>query len=306
MEDHVTISTFELFSLYPDADAARLYLERLRWNGKPTCPHCKHDKITTRGGKRTGYFRCHRCIREFTVRTGSIFERSSVPLNKWLYSMYLVVTSRKGISSLQLSKEIGVTQKTAWFMLGRIREACAPSGKKLSGIVEADEVYIGGLERNKHESKKLGERAHDAKTPVLGMRERGGRSIALVVDEVTKTDLQQPIPKHTETGSTVYTDEHGAYENLPNRKHGAVNHSAGQYVGADNKHINSTESMWALLRRSIHGTWHQVSEKHLNRYVNEATMRLNEENVENHTLERLEALSRRAFTHRLTYKELTA
>lgn len=125
MNDHVAISTFELFVLFPDQASARLYLEERRWHGHPVCPHCgRGDKITTRRGKRLGYYQCRACDEEFTVRTGTIFERSHVPLHKWIYAMYLVVMARKSISSIQLSKEIGVTQKTAWFMLGRLREAC--------------------------------------------------------------------------------------------------------------------------------------------------------------------------------------
>ena len=152
-----TISTFELFDLIPDAESARLYLEARRWNGQPDCcPLCGGtERISARGGKRLGYYRCGDCRGEFTVRTGTIFERSHVPLNKWIYAMYLLVTARKGVSSLQLAKEIGVTQKTAWFMLGRLREACGGDTDRLSGVVEIDEAYIGGRERAKHESRKL-------------------------------------------------------------------------------------------------------------------------------------------------------
>ena len=148
-----TISTFELFKMFPDAEAARVYMEAKRWPDGAVCPACDEAKrITTRKG---GYYRCNACKTDFTVRTATIFERSHIPLHKWLYAMYLLVTARKGISSLQLAKQIGVTQKTAWFMLGRLREACGNEPTQLAGIVEIDEVYIGGREDAKHEVKRL-------------------------------------------------------------------------------------------------------------------------------------------------------
>jgi transposase-like protein len=141
MNDHLTISTFQLFQMFPDAESARVYLESRRWPQGPRCPVCGlTDRITTRKG---GYYRCGQCKEDFTVRTGTIFERSHVPLHKWLYAMYLLVTARKGISSMQLSKEIGITQKSAWFVLSRIREALGSDLKTLRGIVECDETYIG-------------------------------------------------------------------------------------------------------------------------------------------------------------------
>src|SRR6266478_3476653 len=172
-----TISTFQLFEMFPDQETARVYLESRLWPNGVRCPVCGlSQRITTRKG---GFYRCNQCKLDFTVRTATIFERSHVPLHKWVYAMYLLVTARKGISSLQLSKEIGITQKSAWFVLQRLREACGKDIEKLRGFVEVDETFIGGKEGNKHENKKLKQgRGSVGKISVLGMRERGGNTKA--------------------------------------------------------------------------------------------------------------------------------
>lgn len=302
-----TISTFALFAQYPDAEAGRLYFEGRRWPTGPVCPSCSaSDRITPRP---SGFYRCNACRLDFTVRTGTIFERSHVPLHKWLYAMYLLVTSRKGISSLQLAKEIGISQKSAWFLLHRLREACGKDLAVLQGIVEVDEAYFGGREKSKHAKKKQNAgRGTVGKTPVLGMRERGGRTRAVVVEGTDKATLQAAVKGAVHAGATIHSDEHAGYDGLAEAftgGHATVQHKSGEYV-RDGIHTNSIESVWAVMKRGLHGVYHHASEKHLGRYVNEFTFRLNEGNVKRHTMERLASLTAAAIGPRLTYKDLTA
>ena len=305
---NLTVSTFELFDTIPDADAARFYLEERRWRGSPSCPLCgASEYITARTGKRAGYYRCHDCAGEFTVRTGTIFERSHVPLNKWVLAMYMVVTEREGISSVQLSKEIGVTQKTAWSMLGRLREACGDDHVSLRGIAEIDKTYIDGKEVNRQESKKVRAGLGPvSKRAVFAMHERVGKSSAQPTSGTDEGTLRAAIERQVVPGATVYMDEHRGHNTLLGYSRGTVNCGAREYVRAGDIHINSAGSTWAVLKHSIYSTWHDVSVKYLRRYVNEATFLLNHGNVQEHTLDRLAVFAASAFAARITYEELTA
>jgi transposase-like protein len=300
-----TISTFQLFQRFPDKESARLYFESRLWPTGAICPVCKStERITVRKG---GYYRCNTCSEDFTVRTGTVMERSHIPLHKWLYAMYLLVTARKGISSLQLAKEIGVTQKTAWFLLHRLREACGGKNlTKLRGIVEIDECFVGGLEGNKHADKKLhAGRGPVGKTAVLGMRERGGRTIAKPSQQMTFDEIHGEIHANVEPGTQIYTDDHAIFEGLDGLffQHDSINHTFGQYARGPIS-TNSIESVWAVMKRGLMGVYHHASPKHLGRYVDEFTFRLNEGNVKVHTLDRLDSFVDRMAGKRLTYAGL--
>lgn len=304
-----TISTFQLFALFPDEETARTYLEGRLWPNGPVCPECKSGARMI--ARPNGFYRCNACDKfTFSIRTGTVFGRSHIPLHKWIYAMYLLVTARKGISSMQLAKEIGVTQKSAWFMLQRLREACGSGDDldKLRGVVEVDECFVGGKEGNKHESKKLhAGRGSVGKSSVLGMRERGGRTRAKVITDRTLDAIHGEIHGGVEVGTQLYTDDHIAFSDLDGLfyKHDTVNHSAGEYArGAAS--TNSIESVWAVLKRGIHGVYHQVSKKHLGRYVDEFTFRLNEGNVGRHTTQRLDSFVDAVVGKRITYKQVIA
>jgi transposase-like protein len=294
---------------FPDADSARIHLETKRWAGNPTCPRCSasnHQYRQKRNGVE-GYYLCYNCKMVYTVRTGTIFERSHVPLNKWLFAIYLVVTARKGISSLQLSKEIGVTQKTAWFMLHRIRKASGEDNGgngSLFGIVEADEVYFGGKE-NKHESRKQkAGRGTVGKSAAIGMRERGGKVKAQLLSSTDAKAIQDAIKDTVCIYSTVCTDEHPSYTGIQAYRHKTINHSAKQFVDGM-AHTNGIESVWAVLKRGFYGIYHSFNAKHLQRYLNEFVFRLNSGNVRTHTLDRIDALLEMCVGRRLTWSTLT-
>ena len=303
-----TISTFQLFEMFPDAETARVYLEGRLWPQGARCPVCGlGERITARKG---GFYRCNQCKEDFTVRTGTVFERSHIPLHKWVYAMYLLVTARKGISSMQLAKEIGVTQKSAWFMLHRLREACGKDLTKLQGLIEIDETYVGGIEANKHEHKKLkAGRGTVGKTAILGMRERGkgGRTKALKIDNTDAGTITDAIVQNIEVGSTLHTDEAGAYRDIGGLffSHDTVNHSEKEFV-RDGVTTNSIESVFAVLKRGLIGVYHHASSKHLGRYVDEFAFRLNDGNVARHTLQRLDSFVGSVAGKRLTYKALIA
>ena len=267
-------STFAFFERFPTEKSAREYLINARWPHGIICPHCGHDEVyRIRNGK---LFTCkdNKCRKQFTVRIGTVMEDSPIPLRKWLYAMYLFGIHSKGVASTKMAELIGVTQKTAWFMDHRLREAFADNKLMFEGVVEVDETYVGGKERNKHERKKLhAGRGGVGKTAVMGIVQRGGDMVAFPVDRTDKATLSSNINKRVVPGSTVYTDEHHGYSGIDKSlEHEPITHSAGEYVRGP-VHTNTIESRWSLLKRAHLGIYHSWSKKHIHRYVNEIAQR---------------------------------
>jgi transposase-like protein len=256
-----------------------------RWGSNELCPHCEHNKIYKfTDGRR---FKCASCKKQFTVKTESIFADSNISLKDWLIAYYLLANHKKGISSHQLARDLGVTQKTAWFMLQRIRSGMNDGIFKLpigsnDGIVEIDETFVGGKNKNRHWDKKVANsqgRSFKDKTPVLGMLERGGKIRVAKVKDTTRQSVQPLIKKNVVFGSKVMTDEWWAYRTLYHLyDHSFINHGIKQYADGD-VHTNTIEGFWSLFKRSIKGIYHSVSAKYLQLYAGENAFRYNTRNM---------------------------
>ena len=300
-------SIVDLMDKFNDEKACEKHLQAILWKDTEFCPHCGTVKIYhLKGGRR---FRCSGCKKDFSIKTGTIFHDSKVPLRKWFLAIYLLTTHKKSMSSYQLARDIKVTQKTAYFMLQRIREAVKNENflAPLNGTVEVDETFIGGRERNKHASKRTeGTQGRSLKTkePVIEMVEREtGKVKAEQIKNVDRSTVEQKLLQHVNIGSRVISDEWRAYTKLKEfYKHEKVNHSKEEYVRGD-VHTNTIEGFWAILKRSIYGVHHFVSAKHLQRYINEQTFRYN--NRGDHAL-MFNLLLSRIGGKKLSYRELKA
>jgi len=290
-------SMLELSQHFKNEQTCRKHLEQIRWGNKPECPHCNHNKIYIFKDKRT--FKCADCKRKFTVTVGTVFENTNLPLTKWFMAIYLILNHKKGISSLQLGRDIGITQKSAWFVNHRLRELTRTrKSSPLSGIVEVDETYIGGKESNKPKAQRS---KFTTKTTVFGMLERNKEVRVKVVSNPGVKTLVPEILKNIRPDTYVISDGYHGYKRLSGYYiHLSVEHQAGEYVRGI-AHTNTIEGFWSHLKRSITGIYHYISPKHTQRYCDASAFRYNTRELSGYERFNL-AISN--CDGRLTYKEL--
>ncbi|MGH6851543.1 MAG: IS1595 family transposase [Methylocella sp.] len=283
--------------------AAIDHFKAIRWQHGQFCPHCGHDKVYDL--KRKNIYRCAQCKTNFSITVGTIFENSKLPLRVWFGAIWLITNHPKGIASTTLAKDLNITQKSAWFVLHRLRHAARTKSfnTPMAGEIEIDETYVGGKSINKHGRRSGVGGGHSEKTPVIGAVQRGGKTVARVLPVASQPEMHGFIHEVVSPNAKlVVTDAHPGYKNIGYRGHEVINHNRGEYVRG-NAHTNSIESVWALLKRQITGTHHWISAKHMQKYVDEMSWRLNHRAIT--APEWVNAL----FTYvegRLTYKTLIA
>ena len=302
------ISFYKFFKRFPDEESAHKFFAERRWGKdekKRFCPHC--GSVRTVRSKHRMPYHCKDCRKRFSIRTGTILAESNIPLHKWLMAMYLLNTNLKGVPSTKLASDLGITQKTAWFLAHRIRKAFEDQQEaKFVSDVEVDETYMGGKYSNMHKSRKprmVGAGPQD-KTPVVGIKERGSRKVkAKVTERASGVLLRGMVTETVKEGVVVYTDQNRSYEGLvkKNYKHESVNHGVGEYIRGK-AHTNGVESFWSMLKRGHTGIYHKMSKKHLQRYIDEYVGRHNIRPLA--TMTQIEITFKGMNGKRLKYKDL--
>lgn len=297
------IGIVELLDMFPDEETAVKWFEKVRWPEGRHCPHCGSKNTKPKPGGKPMPYRCSDCHEHFSCKIGTVMENSRIPVRKWVIAMYLMSTNLKGVSSMKLHRDLKVTQKTAWMMAQKIREGWTGGESLLDGTVECDETFIGGKEKNKHNSKRSHTRGPSGKAVVMGIKDRDANKIvAKPVPERTKEAVQGFIGENVSQKAMVYTDDHRSYIGLP-FEHESVNHSVGEYV-REQAHTNGIESFWATLKRGYNGTYHRMSPKHLGRYVTEFAGRHNVREMD--TIDQMEFLAKGMVGKKLPYKVLVS
>lgn len=299
------MSIMDTMKMFPDDATAEKWFIEKRWPVGVCCPECGSLNVLTGAKHKTMPFRCREkeCGKRFSVRTGTIMESSNLGYQLWAMALYFCLTNLKGVSSMKLHRDLGITQKAAWHLTHRIRKALESNSGFFDSPVEIDETYVGGLERNKHKDKKQNAgRGAVGKSAVVGIKERKSNKVkAKVVEDTKKETLQDFVNENVEDEVEKYTDENRSYRGLKNHK--KVNHSMGKWVD-EMAHTNGIESFWSMFKRGFHGTYHKMSHKHLQRYVDEFSGRHNIRSLD--TIKQMEAMVNGMDGKRLKYKDLVA
>jgi transposase-like protein len=306
--DKDELNLITLAQQYSDEDKARELLESMLWPDGPVCPHCKNHKekaiyrLQPKEGSKTrkGVHKCGACRKQFTVTVGTVFESSHIKINKWLMAMFILCSSKKAVSALQMSRMLDLSYEAAWFMVHRLRHAFSDDKRKLKGVVEIDETFIGGTGSRKTKLARL--------TPVMALIEQGGNMKARVVPNVSYRSLGKVLREEVQNDAVICSDENTAYQNVNKefKAHHSVCHSKYEYIlkRADGINVgtNHCESFFSLLKRGVHGAWHNVSREHLHRYVGEFAFRWNTRKLTDG--QRMEAAIGLTSGKRLTYRQV--
>ena len=296
----------QVFEMFPDDATAEQWFARVRWPDQIGCPNCGSVHVQDGCKHKTMPYRCRDCAKKFSARTGTVMEASKLGYQTWAIAIYLLNTSLKGVASTKLARDLGITQKSAWYLAHRIRETWDDSAPPFAGPVEVDETFVGGLAKNKHERERTHQRGGlSDKAPVVGVKDReSGQVRAQAVADTAGPTLRGFVRDMVRPGAQVYSDGHGAYTPLEGEfRHAAVQHAAGTYV-IEHTHTNGIESFWSMLKRGYVGTYHQMSPKHLDRYVREFAGRHNLRDLD--TPDQMTRIAQGLGGKRLRYRELVA